>query len=537
MSKKIRDPIYGYITIEDYYLDIINSINFQRLRNIIQTSYTSVYPSALHNRFTHSLGVFWLGKLVFKSLRSNSNDVFAEIDTETIDNIEKTFVTACLCHDIGHSPFSHTGEILYDKKKINHDLIKEVNNDIFSLDLKNGDEIVGKEHEIMSALLSIRKFGENIKPENFSFFSRCIIGLKYSKETASSLNANEFKIFNACIEMLNSDIIDVDKLDYLIRDSYMSGYSSVSIDYERLLGGVFICEQNPCIGYEKSSLSVLETVLTAHDMERRWIQSHPTIQYDGFLLETIMRDISLKYNTNDKTLLSYETLTEEGIEFDNIGKIRLLCDADILSLAKRDFDKIDSVKEYCDRSKRLHPIWKSEAEFSTLFQKRFGDKFYQLIENWEKSLRQGEYSTYCLNDVFLEKLQAEKSRLLEITKAEKTESIKNTYLKKIDKLSEEIQVLSDIKNYFDVHNIPFQLVVITNKYFKSNIQKDSFKNLPIRFRSIGGKIDLMKNVTKILLDIENDKNNRFFYLYYNVSTTNKLDVEDFSKALLKAAVI
>lgn len=105
MSKKIRDPIYGYITIEDYYLDIINSINFQRLRNIIQTSYTSVYPSALHNRFTHSLGVFWLGKLVFKSLRSNSNDVFAEIDTETIDNIEKTFVTACLCHDIGHSPF------------------------------------------------------------------------------------------------------------------------------------------------------------------------------------------------------------------------------------------------------------------------------------------------------------------------------------------------------------------------------------------------------------------------------------------------
>lgn len=47
----------------------------------------------------------------------------------------------------------------------------------------------------------------------------------------------------------------------------------------------------------------------------------------------------------------------------------------------------------------------------------------------------------------------------------------------------------------------------------------------------------MKNVTKIPLDIENDKNNRFFYLYYNVSTTNKLDVEDFSKALLKAAVI
>ncbi len=57
MMKKIIDPIYGYIEIESIYLDVLNSLYFQRLRNIIQTSYTSVYPSALHNRFTHSMGV------------------------------------------------------------------------------------------------------------------------------------------------------------------------------------------------------------------------------------------------------------------------------------------------------------------------------------------------------------------------------------------------------------------------------------------------------------------------------------------------
>lgn len=62
MSKIIKDPIYGYIEIEDCYASIVDSPFFQRLRDIIQTSYVSVYPASLHNRFTHSLGVFYLGK-------------------------------------------------------------------------------------------------------------------------------------------------------------------------------------------------------------------------------------------------------------------------------------------------------------------------------------------------------------------------------------------------------------------------------------------------------------------------------------------
>lgn len=70
--KKIRDPIYDYIVIEDGFLPIINSVEFQRLRDVIQTSYTSIYPSALHNRFTHSLGVFWLGNIAFEALLNNS---------------------------------------------------------------------------------------------------------------------------------------------------------------------------------------------------------------------------------------------------------------------------------------------------------------------------------------------------------------------------------------------------------------------------------------------------------------------------------
>lgn len=52
--KQIKDPIYGYINIEDDFISVIDTPEYQRLRNVIQTSYQALYPSALHNRFTHS---------------------------------------------------------------------------------------------------------------------------------------------------------------------------------------------------------------------------------------------------------------------------------------------------------------------------------------------------------------------------------------------------------------------------------------------------------------------------------------------------
>lgn len=67
--KKFRDPVYGYIEIEENIVhDIIDTATFQRLRNIRQTSYAPLYPSSLHNRFVHSLGVYYLGGLAFEAI-------------------------------------------------------------------------------------------------------------------------------------------------------------------------------------------------------------------------------------------------------------------------------------------------------------------------------------------------------------------------------------------------------------------------------------------------------------------------------------
>lgn len=107
--KRLKDPIYGYISIPTQYMNgIIDTAGFQRLRRIIQTSYSPLYSSAVHNRFVHSMGVFHLGEIA-------STQVISEIEKKfefdfNVKRIGEIFMIACLLHDVGHAPFSHTGE-------------------------------------------------------------------------------------------------------------------------------------------------------------------------------------------------------------------------------------------------------------------------------------------------------------------------------------------------------------------------------------------------------------------------------------------
>lgn len=534
MSKKIRDPIYDYIVIEDEYLPIVDSVEFQRLRHIIQTSYTSIYPSALHNRFTHSLGVFWLGNIAFDALVRNSPDKVKSMTTKDMFDTKRTFIMACLCHDLGHSPFSHTGERFYDAPKISKELTNSISSKAYKADIKNEKTIVGKEHEIMSALLAIKKFGVNI-PDH-SFFARCIIGLKYkSIQNATIIETRRMPIYRACIELLNSNIIDVDKLDYLIRDSYMSGYSSISIDYKRLLDGIFVNDDKNPIGYEKSSLSVLENVLTAHDMERRWVQSHPTIQYEGYLLQTIIRELNSTYNEGNSKLFSYNSITSQGEQLKDIGTIRLLSDSDVLFLAKQNFAKSDAVKEYCDRRLRRTPIWKSEAEYSSLFDFKCNDIFIKILMKWERMLLSGEYDVYSLNDDFYNHLKCDYDRLVKQYNSLPQGSKKATIKSNLDILEIELDVLRQIKDYLLNVNVPFDLVIVTQEQFKSGLYKPGFQELPIRFNRALNKISQMKDVSAVPFDLREGKKT-FFYLYYRRGS-NKLDAVEFSKMIRKAAVI
>ena len=361
--KRIKDPIYGYIKIPVIYMtNIVDTAVFQRLRRVIQTSYSPLYSSAVHNRFVHSMGVYYLGELTVNQLiKEIQQKVNLTMDLERIGEL---FKLACLLHDVGHAPFSHTGEDFYlgkehDYSHLHHQLTKAIGIEDFSKDIPKDSSLAAAAHEIMSAIIGITEFDMFFNnAEEKEFFARCITGYKYSGITT------ENNIKNCFISMLNSKVIDVDKLDYLIRDAYITGFDTVNIDFERLLSSLTIIENNDkyTIAYYKNAISVIENVVYAHDAERKWIQTHPVVLYEAYILQHIIKNLSEKIDDDNNKLFSLESLSKTGQHFKDGLFISLLCDDDIIYLMKNLFQS-ELCDEFFERKIRRHPVWKSEAEY------------------------------------------------------------------------------------------------------------------------------------------------------------------------------
>ena len=387
-QKKLKDPLYGYITIPTEIMrEVVDTATFQRLRRIMQTSYSPLFASAVHNRFVHSLGVYHLGSIVVSVLeREISNNVTPEILEELdipLDRLKHVFLLSCLLHDVGHAPFSHTGETFYLENRQSYDglhktIIEIVGTEDFKNDVPIEKSKAAAPHEIMSAIIGIQEFQKLLQtPEEKDFFARCITGYGYKDAVGIK------SIFNCYIQMLNSKVIDVDKLDYLIRDAYITGYCTVNIDYERLLTALTIIEENGKykLAYYKGAISVIEDVVYAHDSERKWIQNHPVILYENYLLQHIMELLEQKLSCDEKKLFSAESLGVSGQIFKDGLAIRLLSDDDIIHLAKQCYEN-KFVSEYFERDLRRHPLWKSEAEYKAFFLDRVsGGDVIDLLED------------------------------------------------------------------------------------------------------------------------------------------------------------
>lgn len=535
--KQIKDPIYGYVDIDDEYIQLINTAEFQRLRNVVQTSYQALYPSALHNRFVHSIGVFHLGEKAFSCFKSNVEKTFDDYKHRDWGKMEKTFLMACLLHDVGHSPFSHTGESFYknDFKKEIFDLLPDED---LKEDISAG---TGKPHEAMSAIVGLkllRKFGisKNISED---LFIRSIIGVKYISE--------ERLLENIIIGMLNGSLIDVDKLDYLIRDGYVTGFSTMALDVDRLFAGYTIVDyvdpsasRHRVAAYKRGALSVIENVTFANDLERHWIQNHPAILYDAKLVDLTISNYNIfmkkKYGEVliEKTVftekaLSYSGYLEQGVP------LCLLSDDDIVSYLKNEIHDTKEVsnlrQQYFARDMRLKPLWKSESEFLQLEQGLIGSG---IRRSFKATLKAISKTIFFMNDDELEKANEQK-RLMEEAEKSDNEVLKEAVKTSLPAQNAIIQTFQIFKSFINEYDLNFEFAFIfVERHYESNYSKLQNSDIYIEFAP-NRVIPLKDALTVTSVPPNDDEKNGYYYLFSSKHNIDKMKAQglDLGQEIMK----
>lgn len=531
-SKRFKDPVYGYIDIpEDLCASFVDTAGFQRLRRVAQTGYAPLYPSALHNRFVHSLGVYHLGCIASDALDRSVRQHFDDgMLLRRWAEALSTFRIACLLHDFGHSPFSHAGENFYiiENPYLNEDLVEAVGNEEFEADASDRSKSdLAAPHEVMSALLALRAFGDMVGDK--ALFARCITGYKHLNPCS-----NEDHLENILIETLHSSTIDVDRLDYLIRDAFVVGFESISIDYERLLKSLRVVKVSD--GYQRcfyrSALSVLENVIYARDLEKQWIQAHPVVLYEQALVQGLIAKVNARELGDGAKLFVEDALTCAGVSVSGDWTVRLMSDDDIVVLAKQNMDD-PMIGEYFDRGNRRHPVWKSEAEYKMLFRARMDEQELQVVEKLEKVMANlidlfGERGQLAvLDEAAIMRLESELEMLEDACNGKGGVQERN----KRRALVDQLRLLKWLRDYSDDHGLDFDFAVLSTKNFSSGFLAGDIGREKVVFDDeVGAKWSSFSKVASGLS--ANNEAGRTFFLFRRRREGEQFDKWDFANHLV-----
>jgi HD superfamily phosphohydrolase len=368
--KLFRDPVHGYIEVDKWMCDsFIDTELFQRLRFVEQSSMRLLFPGARHDRFIHSLGVYLMAKRIFTSIEAS---VRVHFDDEKVREFKNTFFTAAILHDCAHSPFSHTGESLaklYCHDEIVRDFCKGVESESFRQDIVMADCAT---HEMASAYIALQRFSD-VFPKysiNGEQVARMIMGVKNDPAETS-----EIRFFNCLIALVNGFIVDVDRLDYLERDTWATGIRNASVDLERLISGIDIDFDSGEVRIKQKALSSLINAVNARDYLYQWVIPHHKVAYANAILVLALEQLITRF-------AEITHKHESDIGFDLFSPDRLLSskkvkihgevvsfptDGDFLYLMKKYIPRNEYLKAYSERKKNHVSLWKTHAEFMNIF--------------------------------------------------------------------------------------------------------------------------------------------------------------------------
>jgi len=361
-----------------------------------------LYPSAHHDRFAHSLGVYHLGRIAFGQLEASAKTKVNAYCDEALDwdLYRDTFLVACLLHDCGHAPFSHLFEGLYEDCHPDAILSRRIAKPA------EGQVIPGAMHEKISAILLLDYFKAGIKKINrdinLSLAARMITGYRHYPHATPK---DQFE--NCLIQLLNGRSIDVDKLDYIVRDTWASGVNNASIDIHRLLAALTIgtlkngVQKEIVLSFDKSALSIIENVISARNYLFRWIYGHHKVCYDQWLLEVAVRSFFPPRQRQEALKAAFSLDAFKNPVKVGDYQLYLPTDGDLLFLLKNSMTN-PFVMEWVSRKHMRRPVWKTLAEYACLFEnkiswrdpaknKEFCDRLKPVISTWNE---ENGYSSY-----------------------------------------------------------------------------------------------------------------------------------------------
>jgi len=254
--KIIRDSIHGDIKIEGLILKLLETPELQRLYNIKQLGLAHlVFPGAHHTRLEHSLGTYNIASKAANLLKLDKND-------------KELITCAALLHDIGHGPFSHTLEsILRNTLDADHVDLTE------KLILGDYDIFYSEEKEFITS------------PDVHEILIRNNIN---QREVADIIKGKAHK--KQYLSQILNSAIDVDQLDYLIRDAYYTGVAYGIIDMERYLQTLTI--KNGKLAVIRKGVGVVESILMARALMYSSIYFHKTVRIAELMLSKAIEMIN-----------------------------------------------------------------------------------------------------------------------------------------------------------------------------------------------------------------------------------------------------
>ncbi len=364
-EKIIKDLVFGFIHIDDGVAEVIDHRSFQRLKNISQLTAHHLFPSANHTRFEHSLGVMQLAVRFIEALKCKIIELAGK------EHYEKCYIHlkyAALLHDVGHAPLSHVGEAFFDKNNIKENIKALLGHD---RDNSYCNESASA-HELMSCYVILKNFksllerifNSNNTPLDIEYILRMITGSCYSDSS--------MWLYNMTIELLNSKSIDVDKLDYLMRDNFMTGEVAPKINLDRLLFSITIDGMKK-IAYTPTGISSVVSIIDCRDFLYLWVYNHHVVVYTDYLYKEIIKHLISERNTISKQKLSYP-------EYFSCKAIAdyYITDDDIRTVINK--EAIDTDSQYSKlvlsqllERKFLKPLWKTIFEFNSFMSKSFLD--------------------------------------------------------------------------------------------------------------------------------------------------------------------